>query len=252
MFAVPKVFVDYSEFVTNTASIEWGVAPNIVITNTTWFTLNRNHTHFKSPNEVIKSFAKPLSFSDFSPKNNKLFCYPTNFLYATNNNGENVTYRLENFLNNIITFKIRFAISVGGSGILIPTNYKGQTENIDESITLGKFPTFQWSSDSYTNWLTQNAVNIQNSVINTAINAGSQLASGNAVGSIMSIANEALNLHQSFYEANLLPNKTSGTNTGNVSYSSGKTTFSIKHMRAKKEYLQCLDDFLTRFRLQNK
>lgn len=33
--------------------------------------------------------------------------------------------------------------------------------NEDESIALGKYPTCSWSSDSYTNWLAQNSLNMQ-------------------------------------------------------------------------------------------
>ena len=216
----------------------------------TYYTLPANYTNNKTPNELTQTFNKPLSFSDFTPKNNKLYCYPTNFILGTNNNGETEIYKIEDFSNNSIVFNLIFALSIGGSGLFIPNNYKGQSENIDESITLGKFPTFQWSSDAYINWLTQNAVNNQNRLLNTGINAVSQLTHGNIAGSLLTVAQGVMNNYQAFYEANLLPNKVAGTNTGDVSFSDNKTTIRLLHMRAKKEYLECLDNYLSRFGYQ--
>lgn len=250
IFCVPKSLIDYSEFVQNTCSIETGIPGQGSLVDIPYFTLNMNYTHNKTPIEITSTFNKPLSFSDYTPKNNKLYCYPTNFIYGTNNNGESEVYKIEDFSNNSIVFKLKYAISIGGSGLFIPNNYKGQSENIDESLALGKFPTFQWSSDAYTNWLTQNAVNNQNRLLNTGLTVASQVASGNAVGGLVTVAQSVINNYQAFYEANLLPNKVSGTNTGDVSFSDNKITMRLLHMRAKKEYLQCLDDFLYRFGYQ--
>ena len=66
------------------------------------------------------------------------------------------------------TFKFYGSLQIGASGRLIPQNYRtmlsNQGNNVDESLPLGKYPTFEWSSDAFTNWLTQNAVNITSSV----------------------------------------------------------------------------------------
>lgn len=132
-------------------------------------------------------------------------------------------------------------------GRLVPTNYKNLDYAIDESISLGKLPTFQWSSDSYTNWLTQNAVNNEINLVNTLGNAVSNLASGNIAGALISSSQGIMNSYKAFYEAKLLPIKTSGTNTGNVSFSDSITNYFIIRMRAKTEYLRQIDDFFTRF-----
>lgn len=105
------------------------------------------------------TITKPLTFTGFTPKNNKLFCYPYNYIIISNNNGEENILKIEQFSGANLTFRNEFAVSIGGSGRLVPLNYAGQSECIDESVTLGKLPTFEWSSDAYTNWLTQNAIN---------------------------------------------------------------------------------------------
>lgn len=174
--------------------------------------------------------------------------YPYNYLYVTNNNGENNLYRIEDFSNaNNVTFSMIYALSIGGSCKLYPTNYKGQAKNIDESINLGKLPTYQWSSDSYTNWLTQNAINNEISVINSIMNPIHTLASGDLVGGLESISMNTLNLQNRFYQASLLPSRIGGTNTGDVNFSANLTNFSIKRFRPKTEFLRCIDDYFTRF-----
>lgn len=84
---------------------------------------------------------KRRSFSGYTPKNNKCYCYPYNYLLVTNNIGNNNIYKYENFSNNnYATFKIALAMTLGCSGKLIPLNYKGQIEADDESIPLAKYP----------------------------------------------------------------------------------------------------------------
>ena len=43
---------------------------------------------------------------------------------------------------------------------MTPLNYKGIASNDLESLMLGKFPICNYQVDMYTNWLTQNSVNI--------------------------------------------------------------------------------------------
>ena len=100
-------------------------------------------------------------YSDYSPKNNKCFVYPYNYLLVTNNQGSNNIYKYENFNSDKCVFENQFVITVGGSGRIVPKNYKGMDYNNDESIPLGKYPTCSWSSDAYTNWLAQNSINMQ-------------------------------------------------------------------------------------------
>lgn len=60
------------------------------------------------------------------------------------------------------------SISIGASVRIIPQNYKNVDNNYDESISLAKFPTFSWSSDAYTNWLTQNSINLATTIRNNS------------------------------------------------------------------------------------
>lgn len=240
IFFVPYSAVDVSDIYTG--QFEYDVSGQTPIVATYKRVLNTN-----SPAIENISFAKPLSFTGYTPKNKKLFVYPYNYIYISNNNGENNILKIENFDGNNITFRNEFAITVGGSGRLVPLNYRSLSEDIDNSINLGKLPTFEWSKDSYINWLTQNAVNNEINLINSFINSASQVAGGNITGGITSISSQIMNSYKAFYEAKLLPNKVAGTNTGDVSFSNAETNYIIQRLRPKNEYLRQIDDFFSRF-----
>lgn len=186
---------------------------------------------------------KPYSWDDYKPKNNKLYCYPWNYLYVSNNNGSENIYKYEEFGNTQPTFDNELAFSIGVSGRLLPRNYKGMAKNDDEAIPLGKYPTCSWSADSYTNWLTQQAVNIPTQFFNlmmTPVNPTSLTSVGNLASQISSVIGQ-------FYSASLLPEIQGGSNTGDVVFNAKRNHFSFRKMRAKLEYLKIADDYFSRF-----
>lgn len=187
---------------------------------------------------------RTTSFKDFQPKNNKCYVYPYNYLLASNNIGNNIIYKYENFNINdndkdTIVLDAELSVSIGASVRLVPINYKGIDINYNETIPLAKFPTCSWASDAFINWLTANAVNISSNIVST----GTSIATGN----IGSVAGNIAGLIGQFYQASLLPSITGGNNSGDVNFSSGKNTFMIYHMRVKTEYLKIIDDYFTRF-----
>ena len=131
------------------------------------------------------------------------------------------------------------AFSIGGSIRAVPRNYKGIDYNIDEALALGKFPTCEWNADAFTNWLTQNAVNVGSQIL-TGL---ASFASGNFVGAGATVAS----LIGTFYQASLQPTIQKGQNEGDINYSSNSNTFRAYHMRAKTEYLKIIDDYFSRY-----
>ena len=106
-----------------------------------------------------------------------------------------------------------------------------------------------WSADSFTNWLTQQSVNLATKTATSIVGAGSSLSSDSAtgVGTGLSIAGSIGSIIGSFYSASLMPNIEGGQNTGDVNFSAQDNTFVFRKMRCKKEYLQIIDDYFTRF-----
>ena len=195
------------------------------------------------------TFNKIYSFTNFTPKNNKIYCYPYNYLYVTNNIGDNAIYKFEDFSDTNCKFYNGFGLSVGGSGRLVPRNYKGLAEDHDESVTLAKFPTCQWSSDSYTNWLTEQAVNHQTRNLQTGASAIGSALKGNFGEVFSTVANSYLQYVNEFYDASLLPQKVAGGNTGDINFSFAINNYKMMRIHPKLEYLRQIDDWFTRFRL---
>ena len=167
-------------------------------------------------------------------------------MLVSNNVGNTNIYKYENFnpnnLQNTPMFDLQLSVCVGGSGRLVPRGYKNIDYNYDESLPLGKFPTCSWSSDAFTNWLTQNAVNIGTEIVSTGVNA----FAGNYLGTAGQIAG----LIGQFRSAMLQPNITGGNNTGDVNFAMRQNTFVLHHMRCKTEYMKIIDDYFSRFRLR--
>ena len=204
------------------------------------------------------NFNKVTTFSDFVPKNNKCFVYPYNYMLISNNVGNYNIYKYEDFmLNGEISedpiIELECSISIGASIRLIPRGYKNIDRNYDEALPLSKFPTCSWSSDAFTNWLTQNGVNIATNLLLTAGGVALSVATGGVAtpavaGALaLSTAGNIANTIGQFYQASLLPSITGGNNTGDVNFASRQNMFAIHHLRAKTEYLKIIDDYFTRF-----
>lgn len=191
-------------------------------------------------------------FSDYTPKNNKCFIYPFNYLFVSNNQGSNNIYKYENFEGNNCIFENQFAISIGGSGRLVPKKYKGMITADDESLSLGKYPVCEWSSDAFTNWLTQNGVNIVTSLAATGVAVGTTIATAGAttpalIGAGVSVAGAIGKTIGDFNQASILPNISGGQAVGDVIWSANRNCFTFRQMRVKTEYLKIIDDYFTRF-----
>lgn len=207
-----------------------------------------------SPTKFNTEINKITSFSDYTPKNNKCFVWPYNYLFVSNNQGSNNIYKYEDFNTEKCIFENQFSIAIGGSGRIVPKNYKGMVTNDDEALALGKYPTCAWSSDAFTNWLTQNSVNMAVSLGLTAGAVATTIATGGATtpilaATVMSVAGNIGNTIGQFNQASLLPNINGGQANGDVIWACNRNMFSFRQMRVKTEYLKIIDDYFTRFRI---
>ena len=238
IFFIPSALIDRSKLQQNSGAIGQYTY--------NFYTL-QNTTDIETISQTIR---KQTTFTDFTPKNNKCFVYPYNYLFVSNNIGNNNIYKYENFSGANATFDIELTVSVGCSGRLVPKNYKGKTKDDDEILPLGKYPTIAWSSDAFTNWLTQQAVNIPTQLaLSMTPSVGINKKTGNTEIGLnpFNIAGQIANTIGSFYSATLLPNVTHGQNTADINFLSNRNTFTFRCMRAKTEYLKIIDDYFTRF-----
>lgn len=157
-------------------------------------------------------------------------------------------YHIEDFDTDNVVFNQIGVVSIGYSSKLRPKNYRGVEYNEDESLALAKYPTCSWSTDAYTNWLTQNSVNLQYEKIGNILSTGVQAFSGNVLGAVTTLSDSIVGDIGTHRQAMMQPNTVKGNaNCGDVSFANGLYKWKRMHMRPKVEYLQIVDDFLTRF-----
>ena len=202
---------------------------------------------------------KPTSLSNITPVNKKLLTYPYCYILASNCVGNTAVWRYENFSSNTIDVQYWGVPTVGTSIVAIPQNnlYSGMIE----ALVGAKYPTLGIREDSYTNWLTQNAVNNKataatsgGSIVLGTIGIGAGILTGNAMlafggtSLIASGISGALESGAEYYQHSIEPDSIKGLiSSGDVLMALKKLTFQYHGMSIKAEYVQKLDKFFTRF-----
>lgn len=137
-------------------------------------------------------FAKPYRDIDgYTPKNNKLFCYPYKYVEVDNMEGSTQIYEYEYFnttppntSSGIFQFKVVGANNGSLELVLYPLNYKDKefvddNTHIHNSLGMHSFPPCSWNTDSYKAWLAQKNAYYE---LNTAISAGDAKINGYYAG----------------------------------------------------------------------
>lgn len=204
---------------------------------------------------LTTNITKQTTLNGYSPKNNKLLTQEYNYLLLDNNGGNANIYAYELFSTTNCTFITKGAISPGCSIKCYPNFYKSLENNYLESLNLIKLPVGSWSCDMYTNWLTQNSVNIAGINIDVDdINFGKNalsLATNLAIGSATGVANDFANITENIIERKQhkrIPPQTYGnTNSGDVTYAMDQSQFTYYKMSIKQEYAKIIDDYFEHY-----
>ena len=208
---------------------------------------------------VTDAIMKPTDVNGYKPKNNKLFTYPYCYLMMSNNSGGSAIYKYELFKNtenaDLCDFRIHSAVTPGMSIRCFPRWYNGTEFNHEEGLNLGKFPICSWNSDVYTNWLTQNAVNIGVSLGSSAMQViGGVAMAGTGAGAVVGasgITSGALGIASTIgevYSHSLQPPQAEGNlNSGDVAFANDSLTFTAYQMSIKSEYAKIIDHYFSMF-----
>lgn len=203
----------------------------------------------------------------YTPKNNKLFTSQFNYLLLSNNSGNSYTYNYEDFSGSNCVFRTRGAITPGGSIKTFPLNYRGANSGMEYGINSGKYPICSFTGDMYTNWLTQNSVNIQMgnfdfnikpgdmgvatgimSIIGgaglMATGAGGFSGARSIVSGGMQIANSVgeIQKHQK-----MAPMVGGNLNAGDVTFAMTWLDITIYKMTIKAQFAKIIDDYFTMY-----
>lgn len=224
-----------------------------------------NEYYINSPDETVPGTQIEFSsglLDGYSPRNKKLLSFPYRYLLVANNSGASVPMKYERFRfadKSIMPprFVIEGAICPGCSVRLVPLNYNGAPRNDEEAVNMGKFPALNWNSDVYTNWLTQNGVNIAVSLatgvgqiaggVAAAVGTGgvgTVVGAGLASGGVSTIASTLAQIHQQSYSP---PQAKGNLNSGDIVTASDQNDFHFYDMSIKAEYAKIIDDYFTMF-----
>lgn len=217
-------------------------------------------TEFKLSNESI-TINKPTSIDGYTPKNKKLLTEKYCYLLVDNNGGSSAKFNYELFSTTNCVFDINGVPTPGCSVRLIPKNYNTAVDNNLEGLNGAKLPVGSWDNDVYTNWLTQNGVNIGGhkltatqsgllgGLIQTGVGLGS-LALGNpfGIGTMAEGIGNIFGTMKEDYQHSIVPPQAEGNlNSGDVSYANGDIKFTFYKMSIRQEFARAIDGFFEMF-----
>lgn len=221
---------------------------------------------------TVSSITSPSTLNGYTPKNNKLFVFPYNYFYVTNNVGMDIDFHYEDFINNTAAFKTIGAITPGCSIKCYPLNYKKLADtntsvtntmnSFNYGISGAKYPICSWETDVYTNWLTQNGINIGGITLNAAEKGivGGALATVSGLGA-MAMGNVAIGAGaalgglaqivgamQENYQHSLIPDSARGNvNSGDITFSANHMDIPLYKMSVRSEMAKCIDDYFSMY-----
>lgn len=274
--AIVSIFVSPKYFFSN-----WDNSGQITLYDDTVITLLGDiSSHVTSFMQFDYNINRPSYLgNNYQPHNNKLLCYPYSFLQVSNHSGQIYNYNWENFYysqneenETRYRFRLKGALTPGGSFKAFPLNYNNILDNNDDTIALGKFPIGSFTNDIYTNWLTQNGVNILGHTIPadqvitgkatwnnlntlTAVaEYGSKFGfEGDAnssvlTGGITSTLSNTFEATQEIYRHKIVPDNVNGNvNSGDVNFELNLYGLEFKTMSIKNEYAEIIDKYFDMF-----
>lgn len=260
--AITSIFM-YPTFLLDTESYSFTFGSTVV-------QCNKLKSSQSSDNLSIPIGTKPTTLGSYTPRNKKLLTGDYTYLLTDNCVGGTKKYTFEDFevsssSQNKIWFDCESLCVPSGSVIFIPRKYKKADKNLLESFACGKFPMCSWSSDPYTNWLTQTGVNrsfnyamsgletltgaglgalgLMTGNIPLALYGGGTMLQGVSSG-IDEIKTNLVNKR----EHQIAPNELHGNESlGDVIYAYQNTIPKYYYMHIKEEYAKVIDKYFDMF-----
>lgn len=236
-----------------------------------YYTPERIGTAFKNLATAVNhpayfDYGVPRNYSDidgYKPKNNKLYTWPYNGLYVTDNNGTSANYRFENFPSEC-HFNLNFVANPVPTAALVPLNYNGVTgENYNEKFKISVTADCVWTEDSYSQYIADNGGLggiIASMISGPILSAAGGLATGALVGGPvgaaagtasvltqgLNVANNAVNTIVGMSRAMTMPDQAKGKLCGLLNCISGHWGFDSYYVTVRKEFAEMIDGVFDR------
>lgn len=189
----------------------------------------------------------------YVPKNNKLFTYPYNLLYVTNNEGNVANYAFEYFSTDKCNFNVSGAMCCTPECMLVPLNYKGVEKNYNEKLTIGNFPQCAYTVDTFKAWVAQNqnqlALNAINAIGTTAAGATAMYKSGGMLGAEMTLngIQQIGSLVASVSDKSTLPPHARGGGGSIINIANKIKGFQFYYAHIRAEFARIIDDYFNAY-----
>nr|DAO26662.1 MAG TPA: Major tail protein [Caudoviricetes sp.] len=189
------------------------------------------------------------SIDGYIPKNNKLFTYPYNMLYVTNNEGLAANYAFEYFGEDACNFNVSGAMCCTPEVMLTPLKYKGVDKNYNEKLTIGNFPQCAFTVDTFKAYVAQNAnrlaIDAATGVAQTVAGGaamyatGGVLGAGTALGGIEKIGSLVATLS----DKSTLPPQARGGHSSIINMANQIKGFQFYYAYIRQEFAKIIDDY---------
>lgn len=211
---------------------------------------------------------------NYVPVNNKLYTSPFSYVYMSNNAGTDITLNWQDFpiqtigsytMPTINYYKV-YVPSTSLSSKLIFTNYKTYasdtsytTQMFNYGIPFAKAPVCAWTTDYYTNWLTQNGQNMATSIEMAGFGAVAGIATGALTGGVVggalglmsgaiSVGGAIGNALAEQHRASTTPPQSHGdTNSADLTYAFKRCSISCYFMSVRKEVARVIDGYFSMY-----
>lgn len=204
------------------------------------------------PITFTKSRTKAYNNIDgYVPKNKKLFTYPYNFLYVTNNEGNAANYPYEFFTDSTCKFDVTGAVSCNPEFSIVPLNYKGSAKNYNEQMTVGNYPQCAYAIDSYKAYIAQNAnrIGLANAKAVTQVATGALKLSNSGgisgANEIMSGVNDIFTRLASYEDMDALPPQAHGSHSPSVNFVNKIKGFQFYNVHIRNEFARIIDEYFS-------
>lgn len=226
-------------------------------------------------------FARERDLNGYTPKNNKMYCYPYSRINVSNNAGTVTEYKWELFSfpqSMTVDFDIIGATMGNPTIMCYPILYDNVGDNYDHSITITNFPPIPWINDTYKAFIAQNKANIVSSCIGLVTGLGSSAvgaytqnrivanegtaflnnwnpsihAQGNAAGAVVSGVGSAvqnvLGMIQEKRDHQFAPKTIANLSQADlIMLLAERMRFDFYNVTVKREMAKSIDDFFSAF-----
>lgn len=205
----------------------------------------------------------PTTIDGYSPRNNKLFCYPYNYLVASNRSGSHAIFKWELWKPTSKGKFKRYSCAIGNpTAMLVPQDYRGITgDDYESAIMWQKAPVCPYNSDAYKAYWAQNKNQIFEGFMQKlgtggmgVLMAGAGLASGNplpVLGGAGMTLSSYLGARQQVakltdYEA--IPDQSKGQiNNDYIMAGKNLQGFQVFKMQIRAEQARIIDNYFTAY-----